>query len=379
MKRPRQGHASPMPLVRLLAVLLLAGGLGLLPGRAQAATSKCSTSSAASISLGNVTVPPNTPVGASLGTPSAVSITFNCTNIPSNVGSNLFIQAGNLAARDPADPPAGGGILFATSVPGIALRLTGSPDQASSQSCLRCGPGSSAGFEIGPVPRSGSSGNFTETFTGQLVKTGPVGSGPINGIQLMQFWWYEYGLTRSSGPMSTALTLNGGVTVTQTICSVNGDSKNLSVTLPAISTAALNDNASPTAGRTRFNINLTCQPGSAAYITLATSTPGSATGVIAPSGTAGNVGVQLLDPAFNPIPFNTATAVGSTVGGTTSLPLVAALVRAVLPHGLAGRLRQREGHGHLHHDLSIAAGDPYDYRACRRPEVTCLRMAGTRP
>ncbi|MDR0184557.1 fimbrial protein [Lysobacter arvi] len=347
MNVPNPNIAQTSTLMRVFRVcwaLLMLGFLyAAMPSDAFAADSRCTTSSSGSLSMGNVSVPVGAANGTALGTPVQLTMTFNCTDVPSNAaGNNLYVQAGNLAVRDPADTGANG-ILFDTSIAGIALKITGSPDQASASQCLRCGPGSTAGFEIGPLNRSCSwvfqgwnwvqvcTATITQTFTAQFVKTGPVTPGVLQGKPLMQFWWYEYGTTASSGPMGTALTVNGGAQVAAVGCSVDTGSQNLAVTLPNISTSAL-PSVGSTAGRTRFNINLTCQSGTTASISFA---PGAsfndANGVIAPAGGGGvarNVGIQLLNGAASaPVPFNATQSLGATPNGAWSVPFHAQYYR----------------------------------------------------
>lgn len=302
---------------RWLGLLLLIVGLGLSPRYATAATAVCSASPAgAALSVAGVTVATSTPVGTKLGTPGSIGITFTCTGL--NASETATIQVGNLAPRDASDPPVGGGISFATNVPGIALVLTASPIQASDNSCVRCGPGSTPGWEAVSMTKAQSSASVT--LTGQFMKTGPVTAGTVSSIQLAQFWWYIYGETNSVGPLST-LTLNAA-TIGVQACSVNSDSTNLSVTLPTVSTQALKTNGA-VAGRTPFNINLTCQPGANVSITMSPSAPGSATGTIANNGTAANVNVQLLDSTFNAVTFNVAKSLGAAPSGTLTLPYYA--------------------------------------------------------
>ncbi|BDU14962.1 fimbrial protein [Lysobacter auxotrophicus] len=306
-------------LVFLLLVLLVA-----VPGAAHAATANCTTTSAGTLNMGSVTVEPDMPVGTLLGTPTSITMRFTCTNIPgvSDGGNSLFIQAGGLAPRDAMDTGANG-IIFATSIDGIGLKLTSTDDMPKAEVCLQCGPFSTAGFEIGPVSRTQRYVN--QNFTAQFIKTkAEVSPGTVQGVRLMQFWWYEYGFTASSGPMSTGLTLNGGATVAVTGCKVNTDSQNMTVTLPRIGTAAL-PAVNSTAGRTRFNINLNCQAGTTARITFATTSAySSANGVINPTtgtGMASNVGIQLLNAAASaPVPFNVAQSMGATPNGAWTLP-----------------------------------------------------------
>ncbi|HEY5805269.1 MAG TPA: fimbrial protein [Lysobacter sp.] len=307
---------------------------GLPAGHALAAASVCTTSSSTTITMPALTIPPNTANGTLLGSPVSINVVFSCNNIPSgNPGNNLYIQAGSLAPREAADPPTGG-ILFDTSMPGIAFKLTASPDQASSSACLRCGPNSEPGFEIGRVVRqNGGVGTFTETFTGQFMKTGAVTSGTVSQINLMQFSWYEFGTSASSGPMAQILRL-ASVQIAPTTCAVTAGSQNLAVTLPTVSTKAMASNGA-TAGRTRFNLNYTCQTGANASISLDTTSPSAvATGLVAPTtgaGYAANVGVQVLDRNFAPVAFTSVQSQGATPNGTLSIPFYAQYYRINTP------------------------------------------------
>lgn len=298
---------------RLVWFLLALACLGLMPRHAVAATCTASPTGA-TLTVPSVTVMTSAAVGTKLGTTGSVGISFSCTGLGNQTAS---IQVGNLAPRDASDPPAGGGISFATNVPGIAMVLTASPVQASDNSCLRCGPGQTPGWEVASV--TGNSA-VTVTLTGQFMKTGPVTAGTVSSIQLAQFWWYIYGSTSSVGPIST-LTL-GSSTVGVQACSVNTNSTNLTVTLPTVSTQALRT-ATAVAGRTGFSINLTCQSGANVSITMTPSTAGSATGTIVSTGTAANVNVQLLDGSFNPVTFGTAQSLGAAPNGTLSIPYYA--------------------------------------------------------
>lgn len=315
---------------RLGGLLLLALLLCLLPLGASAAVNCSITNN--TLSFGDISVQASAPVGTVLGTSGNAAITISCTGMPYDntaQGRVVTMQAGNLAARDATDPPSGGGIAFATNVPGVALVVTASPVQASDNSCLRCGPGSTAGFEAVTVNYPTTSA--TSTFTAKLVKTGPITPGPLGTIRLMQFWWYVYGKTASVGPLSS-LSFSGG-NVTVLACSVNTDSQTLNITLPTISTNAL-PAATTTAGRTGFKINLTCQSGSNVSITINTANAGTGTGVIAPStgtGQAQNIGVQLLDGSFNPVTFNSAKSLGATPNGTLSIPYYAQYYRTGSP------------------------------------------------
>lgn len=319
---------------RIGGLLLLALLLCLLPLGASAAVNCSITNN--TLTIGDVSVSPSAPVGTVLGTSGNAGITISCTGMPydnTTQGKVVTMQAGNLAPRDASDSTTSAGISFATNVPGVALVVTASPVQADAQSCLRCGPGSTAGFEPVTVNYPPSSNSATSTFTAKLVKTGPITPGALGSIQLMQFYWYIYGKTASVGPLSS-LTFSGG-NVSVIACSVNTDSQTLNVALPPVSTSALSA-VGATAATTAFKINLSCQSGSNVSITLTTSTPGTGAGVIAPAtgtGKAANVGVRLLDGSRNPVTFNTAKSLGATPNGTLSIPYYAQYYLTATPAG----------------------------------------------
>jgi type 1 fimbria pilin len=344
-------------------------------GATQTLQAATCTAPAATLALPAASIQPNTPVGTLIGTPATTSIIFTCNNLPvssngkttgtvSTADRTAVIQAGdNLAPLDPTNVPAGPGITFATNLSGIALLVTATPVQASSLSGGNPGndgPGSLPGYPVGSVTgptaipekcntshgtttctftcvtASGGSpantsgcftGNVSESFTAQLKVTGPLTSasiGSINAIQLMPFWWYIPGGDQDSTSQQisgSVLNLAGGTAVTMQACTINTDSQNKTVTLPAVVTNALTA-IGATAGTTQFNINLTCQSGATASITMTTANQATATGVIAPTvgtGFAKNVGVRILNSSSAPITFGTEQSLGATPSGARSL------------------------------------------------------------
>lgn len=292
---------------------------------------KC-TSSSAALDLPDATISANTAVGAPLGPPVQATITVTCTGLPydnSTFGQTVTVQAGNLAARDTAnDPPAGGGIMFKTSRAGVSLKVTASPIQASDNSCLRCGPGQTPGWEPASITYPANSTSFT--ITGQLIKTGNISAGTVNAIStVMQFYYYIYGITASSSAIST-LSTNSAV-LSNASCALNGGDDNaLTVTLPTISASALGGTGA-TAGLTPFNISYQCSSGSRLTMTMSSTTAWSTSqGVISSSAScsgttpAGNVGVQVLQSSMSPMPLtSTGQSLGNSPNGTLTIPYYA--------------------------------------------------------
>lgn len=324
--------------VRLLA------GLGVVVaalGWSSSSYAAACTTTSGTLSLPATVVTPQATVGTLLGSPSSVTMTFSCTGLP--VGNTVAdrtttIQAGDtLATLATTNVAAGPGITFATNLTGIGVLVTASPIQATSQSGNASdGPGSTAGYQVGSVvvaanTRTGStSGNVVETYTAQLIVTGAITSvsvGAITTKALIPFWWYVSGgstsASNSQGPIGSLVL--GSTSVSLQACTVNTDSQNLTVTLPTIQTSALTT-VGAAAGSTAFNINLSCQSGASATITMATANAATATGVIAPTtgtGFAKNVGIQILNSGFNAITFNAGQALGATPNGAFSIPYYA--------------------------------------------------------
>jgi major type 1 subunit fimbrin (pilin) len=293
----RYGGWLPRGFSPLSGLLLAFGLFGWMPV-AQAGVSTaypCSAPANTSIQLADVSVSAGTALGP-IGSAVTVNIPFNCSAAFSNyynpggvhktdqTFSSVTVQAGMLAAFAPSNPPPGGGILFAiTGVSGIALKLTATPNQASSVN---------GAWDVGTT--TSASTPVAVTFTAQLVKTGTVTPGTINGITLAQFTDYNSG-NMSNAAYFASLSLLAGTKVSVPSCTVSVPP----VFLPSVSTSALP--SGQTAGTTAFSIALSgCSSGvttAAAYFEPG-ATIDSATGNLKnSSGTAANVEVQLLNGA----------------------------------------------------------------------------------
>ncbi|MHC1479171.1 fimbrial protein [Frateuria aurantia] len=315
--------------------------LWLLPAHRAWAVS-CTQGSPQTVTLANVSVPASTAVGSLLGTPASATMTFTCKYGILELG-NVSIQAGGpLAPLDASNSPAGPGIVFSTNLPGIAVKVTGSPTPTSSQVCASCGPNGSQGFQVGTVTNPslllGGTGRLDETFTLQLVKTGNIVPGTLTGIILMPFWW-----TPSSGSGSTllnmSLILGAGTQITVPACTVNAPA-DFTVVLPTVSTSALAA-VGATAGRTGFHLSLDCPANTRVAVSMLSSLPSARViGLSNPAaGGAANVGVQLLDSHFAPVNmFGVPQAsVVTTVQGTLLLTYYAQYYLAAAGAG-AGRV-----------------------------------------
>lgn len=327
----------------------------LMTAQATAAQSPPCTSS---VSNATITIPspisiaPGTNNGL-IGNAGSATVRINCVNAflnTPNLYDDFFVWAGDLAALDSTSaPPGGAGIMFQTNVPGIDVLLTARQTQASSSAI---GPNGTSGWEMGEIDCQGYINNYgcsptslSVKFTAQLVKTGPVAPGTINGIQLLQIYNSD---TVPPDPNDTqtypspsnafsTLTLNA-VTLNMSTCNIAAGSKNLSVTLPMIVSNALSSTGS-VAGQTAFNIQYSCPSGWALYMTMSTANPAAAAGVIMPSAScsagtpAANVGIQLLQSNQQAVQFNTAQSVGNSPNGQLSLTYYAQYYATGTPIG----------------------------------------------
>lgn len=313
----------------LSGVLLLFGLLGWATG-AQAGNFTaypCSAPANTSIQLADVSVPAGAANGP-VGSPFPASISFDCSaafSMAYNNGGNavsenhpsVTVQAGMLAALDPSGSPSGGGILFAVTgagVSGIALKLTASPNQASA---ANGGPNGTAGWEVGTA--TPASTLVTVNFTAQLMKTGPVTPGTINGVTLAQFTDYNAGYT-GVAPYFASLSIAAGTKVTVPSCSFSVLPSS-TIVLPTVSTNALP--SGKTAGTTAFSIALSgCSTG--VIKARANFGPGAAidpsTGNLKNiSGSAANVQLQLLNGAGSlDAPAGSAINLGAPNGAQNS-------------------------------------------------------------
>jgi type 1 fimbria pilin len=322
-------------------------GLMLLVLLALAASPACSASSQTLTMPSSVTVQPFAAVGPIAGATGTATITFTCSGLPATTGKTAdytaVIQAGQyLAALDTTNNTNGPGITFATNITGLAVLVTATPVQASSNSCLACGPTSTAGYVPGSVVAPSNSkvgaysGTVTASYTAQLIKTisGPVSPGSITANPLIPFWWYIPG----GSVDSTSLTLNASlmlpsITITVPTCTISAGA-NQTVTLPTIDSRLLATNGA-VAGLTPFSITITNCPAGASIATnvfsggSTDSTTGALTNTTASTGRnatgAANLEVQFLNGSGGSNKSGSVINLSQTTAsaqGTSTFPLV---------------------------------------------------------
>lgn len=303
------------------------------------------TATSASITIPSVTITnPSATAGTLLGTAGTATVSFSCPSsgngnpwqyfhLNSATGKTTSLASGycwwqsggcsnypnisfqGVYAGSVTPTVSYGGLLYATNLTGIGLLLTTSPTQLQG-----------SGGTLDTI--NWGSTTDTITFTAQLIATGAtIQAGTVSSpSQLLTFENYSSGYSNSSSTYGS-LSVNP-VTVTVSACTVNTASQNLVVTLPDVTANTLTTTGA-TSGLTPFQINLTCNAGATASITMSTASyyGSSSLGVVAPttgSGYAANVGVQLLQSnGTTPVNFGTAQSVGTTPSGTLSIPFYA--------------------------------------------------------
>jgi type 1 fimbria pilin len=268
-------------------------------------TTNCTASSATLSLPSTLYISPNAPNGVLPYPAGTATIVFTCVGLPASTASQDYeaqIQAGDtLATLSTANVAAGPGITFKLpQLTGLALLVTATPVQATSQACLACGPASTAGYVPGNVTAPAGttpgtySGTVTATYTAQLYKTGAVTTGTQNSINLIPFWWYiSGGSVDSNSAKLNANLVMPAITVVASTCNITSPT----VTLPSVSTRALQ--AGQVAGSTAFSITMTgCQSGSPNAVSVFSGSGiDTTTGYLKNTGTATNVEVQLLNGA----------------------------------------------------------------------------------
>lgn len=306
----RMDRAVPARRLRVRATRFAIMAL-LLLGLAFAATAVQAQCYYSSGSATTVTFSPPSTITIPVGTPNNTVIYTSPQVAPAappvvtcNPAQYLTYGVNNLLGSQPATSAT----IFPTSVPGIGYRLL-HPDTS---------------YYLQPYPcciQYMSQSTFSVQSAIQLIKTGPVTPGSV--LPAGSFANWQWGsLTPETFVMGNS------VTFAQAGCQVNNS--NILVVLPTLTTSAFSGRNS-TAGDTAFAINLTCTSGATLNITLDTTRPDNRRpGVIRTSGgggSAGGIGVQVLDGSGTPVSFGTTTTVGATPDGGLSVPYVARYIQ----------------------------------------------------
>lgn len=300
MSRPARLSAARSILTRLgrgAAVLSAVALLALAPGWARA---DCKFDKGNSQGTYSVSVPttivndPNIPMNSVLYTSTPTGINHQ-VNFTCNGGGNGWGLVNNAGTTPPTSVN-----LFPIGTSGVSYRVL------------------QKGAYIFPYPYfdlGNGSWYESDAVTIELVKTGPIADGSFVQGSLADF---KAGRTNGS-IIDAVINLANRLTFTAPACQVS--TTNVTVTLPTVTNQTFTG-AGSVAGTTPFQIGLTCSSGAVVRITLDTATPvAGKPGVIAPSsGSAGGVGVQVLDSSgTTPVQFGVAQTIGATPNGALSV------------------------------------------------------------
>lgn len=289
--------------VRAWVALILLMIVGLFPSLSHAACSITSGTAPAPVYFSppsSITIAYNTAVGTAIYTSNQITPTnpnsMSCNN---NSAFGITNQVGS--------QPATTVYTYPTSVSGLGYQLV---------------HGTSTAYMYPYGYRTIANGSYINSNSTALilVKTGPIVSGSVLPAGTLAYWTYANSLNIES------FVLNNSVTIIDPACSVV--TTPINVTLPTVALSSMNA-VGAVSGDTPFNIQLTCSSGATLAITLNyNGTNTAVTGVLSSTGTAGGVGVQLLNSDNKtPVSFGTTTTVGATPNGTLNLPYYAQYYR----------------------------------------------------
>lgn len=318
-------HCNPFGVMkasgrRVRFVVPAALGLILLFG-AQGAWTACTVTpgyveKVVNMEMGRVVIPNNLPVGARIAPEKLFPLPLTgTTNKPwtCSGGGNakgVMLQGSELIGF--SEPK-----VFTTNVAGVGIRLS------------RYFNGTTSEYYPHDRSTTGDFGDFNANsrFKVELFKTADVtGNGPLAQGTYTQY----YSLADSRSVLTTILS-GVGITIITPSCSVDTGSRNISVEFGKVPQNNFKGKGSTTGDR-NFNIKLNCKAGQNAQNTVllrmdAQQDPSNEQGVLRVTqmgvGTAGGVGIQVIDGKKVPVKFGDAVEVGPSKEGDYVLPYTA--------------------------------------------------------
>lgn len=240
-----------------------------------------------------IALPFNLPAtGTVLGSPVSAS--------PSNP-PDLYCQPntsyGVVNQIDPGPPTGGSNYIYPTGVAGIGYQLIHNNNTS---------------VFMGPYPTYTTAGGVSTYSVGstlQLVQTGPIANGATlaAGTRLANWQW--------GTAVPEYFVLSNQVVFTASACTWDTVPE---VVLPTVSSQSL-PATNATAGDTAFSITIHCPTGSTSSTLVVNLTATMANGfnhvlknnVTVKNGGAARVGVELLDPGYSPVVFNSTRGRGN--------------------------------------------------------------------
>lgn len=163
---------------------------------------------------------------------------------------------------------------------------------------------------------TGADGSFNVSGTFELVKTGPITAGTIGNASSYKSGILGTGVVLNNG--NAYLYVASGTAVKPVTCSVTSATANQTISMATISPALLPSAASVKA-KTPFSIGLNCESGVKVAVTFSTASGNSGIdSVLASTGSATGVGVQLLDTTGTPVKLDTPLQLSAGTTGNAS-------------------------------------------------------------
>lgn len=288
----------------LRVFLLVACMLGWMPSAFAGGVCSPVTGVPKAFTYGTIAVSNTLAVGAVIpGTVQSFTITGNC---PASV-ANIPI----VACPSSQNPVTGTADVYSTGLTGVGMRIRNSSGIALVGSG-QCGTTSSLGA-------TAADGSFNVSGTVELVKTGPIAAGTITPTTTTAN--YNVGVLNTGYVLTSnalVLYIAGGTAVRPVTCSVTSATANQSIPLATVSPSSL-PQAGAAFAKTPFSIGLVCESGVKVAVTFSSTSGSSGIGsVLASTGTATGVGVQLLDASLAPIALDSTLQLSAGTIGNDS-------------------------------------------------------------
>jgi type 1 fimbria pilin len=307
--------------LRLLVFAALALGL------TASARADCPTTGLPkTFTYGSIAVSNSLAVGAVIpGTVQSFTLTGKCS-------ATSLANKPVVACPSSQYPVSGTTDVYSTGLSGVGMRMRDSSGKALIGS-NSCGSTSTLGT-------TAADGSFNVSGTIELVKTGPITAGTITPTASTGTYYtgiLNSGVTLNDG--TGTLSIAGGTAVRPVTCSVTSATANQTIPMATVSPSML-PSAGAVAAKTPFSIALICESGVSVAVTFTSASGNSGIdSVLASSGTATGVGVQLLDASQKPVTLDTALQLTPGTTGNASFQFFGQYYRVGSAEATAGTVR----------------------------------------
>lgn len=275
---------------------------------------------------GSIAVSNSLAVGAVIpGTVQSFTLTGKCSDTSLANKSIVACPSGQ-------NPVPGTTDVYSTGLSGVGMRMRDSSGKALIGTGS-CGATSSLGT-------TAADGSFNVSGTLELVKTGPITAGTITHTATTANYntgVLNTGVTLNNG--NSSLSIASGTQVRPVTCSVTSETANQTISMAQIKPSMLPSAGAVTA-QTPFSIALNCDSGVSVAVTFTSASGNSGIdSVLASTGTAQGVGVQLLNASQTPIKLDTALQLTWSTPGNRSFQFFGQYYRLGTAEATPGTVR----------------------------------------